>query len=92
MKKIISLAFLVSSCATSPLLLDESVVMTCRLWNVIPATEQRKFIFQGNFTEQLANVAQIAGTDFKSISGACNIIGDPDFKLGKYYPYDVNHN
>lgn len=83
MKTPIALLFglTLASCASAP-----PVKMTCGLWDLLPATEHRKFIYQGNFTDPLAEVAEVAGSDRRSITGACRELQDSKFVLGTYQP------
>ena len=84
MKKVIAataLALGLTGCASSTL-----VKMDCKLWDAVPATEQRKFVYQGRFTDSLAEVAGIAGMDRLSVDAGCKAVSDPEFLLGVYQP------
>jgi hypothetical protein len=62
----------------------ESIAVNCRLWDALPATHQRKFIHQGNFSEALADRAEIRRDERAVIDSVCN---ESTLHLGMYYPW-----
>lgn len=81
MKKLLKVLLFTSlgGCATS-----SSTEVNCRLWQHMPATHQRKFIHQGQFTDALAEQAPLASSDRNAIYSVCDW-ASPDMKLGRYY-------
>lgn len=91
MKKILFAMLFVSACATTTDLphdlVDEPVVMTCALWDFIPATQQRIFIRQRDFSGPLADVDKIAGISRREVDALCKEFGNSgSVVVGKYYP------
>lgn len=81
MRKTLSIALLatMAGCATV-----ETTQVNCRLWYVMPATHQRKFIHQGQFTDAAVERAPVASSDRDAIYKVCEN-APPTLVLGRYY-------